>query len=403
MTCKYRSGHIRAALAPVALSICLLTAAFVHLAFAQAPPNGKSNSTTAPNRVYSAGVFSEISAEHSQPGGWCYESDPAFIFSKNRLLFRSDLKGNITQLMEAPYPITSLHCSEDGKTISFSNPEDTHFSILDVGSNQLSEYAITPPSPPASFSFSSSVSPDGSTFAMPPEFMLVSGPDILRNKRIIRVKSKDIYWTREFVFVRAIRKNNRDSFIIQRMSDLSEIGILKFPANRLIASVFGCAGYYFAWYDDDEANVQPINDPRLSATINKRSGGGPSSYGFCVIGAEMSGQENYLKTIRFLRDGKQTTVDLRNVDSFLTGEPPRFGDAVATDAISRMACLTYHYFGGDWFSLTVTKADHSSYSDFCRQARELIQAADIAAVVRDSPEGSKGLYVLLPPKCQTQQ
>jgi hypothetical protein len=35
--------------------------------------------------------------------------------------------------------------------------------------------------------------------------------------------------------------------------------------------------------------------------------------------------------------------------------------------------------------------------------QELTSDVVVAAVVRGSPEGSKGSYVLLPPKCETQE
>jgi hypothetical protein len=36
----------------------------------------------------------------------------------------------------------------------------------------------------------------------------------------------------------------------------------------------------------------------------------------------------------------------------------------------------------------------------CLPRRQLTKDADVAAVVRDSLEGSKGLYILLPPPCE---
>jgi hypothetical protein len=51
-------------------------------------------------------------------------------------------------------------------------------------------------------------------------------------------------------------------------------------------------------------------------------------------------------------------------------------------------------------SLAVAKSADASYQDFCREVQELTRDADVAAMVRGSPEGSKGLYILLPTKCE---
>jgi hypothetical protein len=51
-------------------------------------------------------------------------------------------------------------------------------------------------------------------------------------------------------------------------------------------------------------------------------------------------------------------------------------------------------------SLAVAKSADASYKDFCREVQELTRDADVAAMVRGSPEASKGLYILLPTKCE---
>lgn len=86
-----------------------------------------------------------------------------------------------------------------------------------------------------------------------------------------------------------------------------------------------------------------------------------------------------------------------------THRPTNFGSEVATSAILRISCDTVGSDGGPWFRLAITKSDNSSYEEFCHQARDLTHAADIASAVRFSPEGSKGLYVLLPPKCKAEE
>ena len=42
----------------------------------------------------------------------------------------------------------------------------------------------------------------------------------------------------------------------------------------------------------------------------------------------------------------------------------------------------------------------ASYQDFCREVQELTKDPDVAALVRGSSEGSKGLYIRPPQKCE---
>jgi hypothetical protein len=86
-----------------------------------------------------------------------------------------------------------------------------------------------------------------------------------------------------------------------------------------------------------------------------------------------------------------------------SGEPSRLGAASADGAISSVFCEISDWFGDAWLSLAVRRSDSSSYQDFCRQVQELTKDPDVAAVVRGSPEGSKGLYILRPPACNTLQ
>ena len=70
-------------------------------------------------------------------------------------------------------------------------------------------------------------------------------------------------------------------------------------------------------------------------------------------------------------------------------------------AITRVFCDTSLLFGDLWLAFAVAKSADASYQDFCRQVQQLTKDADVAALVRGSLEGSKGLYILLPPQCET--
>jgi hypothetical protein len=103
-------------------------------------------------------------------------------------------------------------------------------------------------------------------------------------------------------------------------------------------------------------------------------------------------------------------VDRQIADRCESSGKARLGAASAGSAISGVFCEIYDWYGDLWFSLAVNKTDSASYQDFCRQVQDLTKDADVAAkdadvaaVVRGSPEGSKGLYVLLPSACEAFQ
>jgi hypothetical protein len=78
----------------------------------------------------------------------------------------------------------------------------------------------------------------------------------------------------------------------------------------------------------------------------------------------------------------------------------RLADDAATAAISTISCFSHWIWGDTWLGLAIRKSDGADYRDFCRQVREFANDADIRALVRNTPERSRGLYVLLPAKCE---
>jgi hypothetical protein len=76
--------------------------------------------------------------------------------------------------------------------------------------------------------------------------------------------------------------------------------------------------------------------------------------------------------------------------------------ASAGSAISRVSCGIYTWYGEYWLGLAILKSDAASDQDFCRQAPELIRDPIVAALARSTPEGMKGLYLLLPRQCEAQ-
>ena len=80
--------------------------------------------------------------------------------------------------------------------------------------------------------------------------------------------------------------------------------------------------------------------------------------------------------------------------------PSQLGEGSAGDAITSVLCDTYKMLNDEvWAFFFVQKANGASYQDFCRQVQALTRDADITMAVRFSPEGTKGLYILLPPQC----
>jgi len=82
------------------------------------------------------------------------------------------------------------------------------------------------------------------------------------------------------------------------------------------------------------------------------------------------------------------------------GVQSRLADDAATGAIANISCFSHWIWGDTWLGLAMRKSDGADYRDFCREVREFANDADIVALVRDTPERSRGLYVLLPAKCE---
>jgi hypothetical protein len=64
------------------------------------------------------------------------------------------------------------------------------------------------------------MSADGNTFALPSAPSLISGKDVLRNKRIVQTGGGDVFWTKDILFVQADGKNR---YRMLRSSDLSDL------------------------------------------------------------------------------------------------------------------------------------------------------------------------------------
>jgi hypothetical protein len=221
--------------------------------------------------TFSASVVSQVELNHLGAGTWCYGSEPAFIFQDDRKLKRADIKGDVSVLLEIPEYFNSEACSEDGQTISFfthpnAREPTLRLTVVDVPSGKKAEYSISPPKLNGLYfdpRGRSMASLDGTVFALPSQPMLVSGPDLLKDRRIIHTDTNDVFWTHQFVFV---KEGEGNRYRIQRLFDLRDIGTIDLAPDRIVRTIVECQGSYFAHYFIDKLQqhvLEPITDPRL--------------------------------------------------------------------------------------------------------------------------------------------
>jgi hypothetical protein len=186
---------------------------------------------------------------------WCYDSAPTIIISRDQALLKIDIQGTLVQRFDLAYPIANrtLSCSRDGRTISFLNARQDRLVILDESLRTRSEYALRS-GDLFSVRYGALMSPDGDAFALPSEPVLVYGRDILREKRVVRVDSGDVFWTKSLLFTRVGRTK---SFRTYRLPDFSEAEPVEFPAAWLLNGIFDCSGrYYVSYLEEDEQYFQ---------------------------------------------------------------------------------------------------------------------------------------------------
>jgi hypothetical protein len=96
--------------------------------------------------------------------------------------------------------------------------------------------------------------------------------------------------------------------------------------------------------------------------------------------------------------------EIRRRLSCNTSGAAQLGEGGAGGAIAATLCDTYTMLNDEgWAFFFVTKVDGASYEDFCRQVQALTRDTDIATAVRFGQDGTKGLYILLPPQCGVRQ
>jgi hypothetical protein len=223
--------------------------------------------------------------------------------------------------MTAPWEnghVTNLFCSVDGKVLYFTNSAYTRLSIY--GEDGLSEYEMTVPD--LYDQNASLMSDDGNTFALPSVPSLVSGKDVLRNKRVVQAGGGLVYWTRDILFVEVGRTNR---FRMLRSSDLSELGVLALNPKRGIQAIFECGKTYFAnWNDETHNSLEWINDRRLQSSGVKTKidhvAGVDQVDGSCFVALEheVAGART-LKSAVILQDRIRERVDFPEARSLASG------------------------------------------------------------------------------------
>ena len=159
--------------------------------------------------------------------------------------------------MSAPLEIGA--CSNDGKVLYFTNDYRTKLAIYSQ-ENGLSEYEMAAPHNTDPYSL---MSADGNTFALSSAPSIISGKDVLRDKRIVQTGGGQVFWTKDIFFVQADKKNG---FRMLRSSDLSDLGILKLQPTANVHGIFECGKTYFVLYWKEQLqrrDLEWINDRRL--------------------------------------------------------------------------------------------------------------------------------------------
>lgn len=70
-------------------------------------------------------------------------------------------------------------------------------------------------------------------------------------------------------------------------------------------------------------------------------------------------------------------------------------------SIARIDCFSHHRFGTDtWLGLAIRQSAGSGDRGFCGHVRALANDQDVTALFRRAPNERRGLYVMLPAKCE---
>ena len=191
---------------------------------------------------------------------WCYEGEPKFLFLQGSSLIGSDIQFNTAVLanFDRPADIVSLQCSDDGKVISFMSAR--HDRLYIYQNDRLSTYELAPP-PLGNIRYGSLMSPDGSIFAVLGNLTHLTGPKILEMKRIVRVDSFDVFWTKDYLFSRSASSN----FSIKSLPSLQQSTIWKQSTNALIDGIYECGDRALFMLQSDRADNKGLTNVNVTS------------------------------------------------------------------------------------------------------------------------------------------
>lgn len=204
-------------------------------------------------------IIAEIPVAQNVSPRWCYTQEPGIVFLSGATLMRGTTRGETQKIEELdglPDP-SSLSCSENAQTIVFLSAQ--HDRLFVYERSRLSIYSLKSASPPKNFRFGSLLSADGETLAVPGDLKILFGPDVLVKKRILNVRTNDVFWSEKYVFVRS---SNQTVSVLDAQT-LQEKNVANLEPKRLLNGIYDCGDekYYMAFSDDADRSYFSLIDP----------------------------------------------------------------------------------------------------------------------------------------------
>lgn len=293
----------------------LLYVFFPGLALAQAPSSTNPNRSSSESTAGSVTIISQIRANSTVPK-WCYGSEPAFVFAQGRSLVRADASGNVIERLDLSDSISlrTLSCSRDGRTISLLTGFDKRLVVIDTNTREKSVYSFVDANL-AGIRYGSFMSPDGNTLTLPGQPVLLSGSDLLRDKRVIRVDSGDVFWTKDLVFT---REGASRRFRVRRLSDLGDVETIELRHGDMFDGIYQCSDTLYVAYTlekMDQRFLEPIPDRQQSQKSGvkfDRVGDVEQGENACTVSFEYETKDKLheVKSVMVLQDRGSWTKDL---------------------------------------------------------------------------------------------
>jgi hypothetical protein len=130
---------------------------------------------------------------------WCYDKKPAFVFVDETKVVRATFEGDVEDLVQASQLLdsSSLRCSEKGGVITVLTYDGTELIVI-VGS-RVGRYKALITGSRRFLLNGDYLSPDGSSIVIPFALSFLSGDDVLRSMRVIKVQGDYYAWDNDVV------------------------------------------------------------------------------------------------------------------------------------------------------------------------------------------------------------